>query len=119
MRLFIWALLFGGLYVVPVLVALCITPRPRRTDRSEGVPFRDRALVFLPIAVYLVLEYLVQTRQGLASWHAQGVLAIPGVLAAVLTSRAHRWSRAAVIIALLAAVALWWSYPGQTTWRFF
>src|SRR5690606_4821053 len=119
MQLFVLALLFGGPYVVPVLLALWVTPRARRSGRSENVALRDGLLVFLPIVVYLTLEYLVQTRQGLATWHAQGILAVPGVVAAVVTRRAPRWSPAAAIATALAAVALWWFYPGQTTWRFF
>jgi hypothetical protein len=119
MQLFGLTLLFGGLYVGPVLVALLIALRVGRSRSAEAAPFSERALVFLPIVVYLVLEYLLQTRQGMASWQVQGLLAAPGVVTAVLTSVNRRWARASVIATVLVAVVLWWLYPGQTTWRFF
>jgi hypothetical protein len=75
--------------------------------------------MLLPIAVYLALEYLVQMRQGFASWQAQGLLAVPGVITAVLSTYNPRRARVSVLATILAAVALWWFYPGQVGWRLF
>lgn len=119
MQLLVLTLLYGGLYVVPVMIAPLVMRGAGGARSSEGMALAERALVFVPIIVYLVLEYLVQMRQGFSSWQAQGVLAVPGVVSATLSTRHRRWARASVMAAALAAAGLWWFYPGEMGWRLF